>query len=64
MSADKKTWIALPGQVNDWWRDRSQMKLIQNNGTCHIEGPGKERARIAYATVDGEKIVYSIDQSP
>jgi predicted glycosyltransferase len=62
MCADGKTWIALPGQVNDWWRDRSQMKLIQNNGTCHIEGPGKERARIAYATVDGDKVVYTIDQ--
>jgi predicted glycosyltransferase len=60
MRADGKTWIALPGQVNDWWRERSQMKLVRDNGKWRIEGQGKERARIAYAAVNGDKIVYSI----
>jgi hypothetical protein len=61
MRADGKTWIALPGQVNDWWRERSQMKLVRDNGKWRIEGQGKERARIAYAAVDGNRIVYSIE---
>ena len=60
MRSDGKTWITLPRQVNDWWRQRQQMKLVHCDGEWRIEGPGSERARIAYAVADGDKISYEI----
>jgi len=56
----RDVWLTLPGEVNQWWRQRSQMKLVESNGRFHIEGPGKERARIAYARVEGERVVYTL----
>ena len=58
---DGKTWVALPREANDWWRQRSQMKLAQVNGAWRIEGPGKERARIAYAVANDDKLTYEIE---
>lgn len=54
-----KIWIALPKEVDRWWRQRRQMKLVRESGGWRIEGPGKERARIVYATLDGDRIAYS-----
>ena len=56
---ERGTWMTTAGAVNDWWRQRAQMTLVCRNGTWRIEGPGKERARIAYATMTGDGIVYA-----
>jgi hypothetical protein len=56
------TWIALPREVNDWWRARSQMTLVHKNGTFRIEGPDSNRARIAYARLSGDSIRYSFSE--
>ncbi len=53
-------WAALPGEVDRWWRARSQMKLVQKGGRLKIEGPEAESARIAYAVVDGNRLVYEV----
>lgn len=44
----RKLWATLPREVNLWWRQRSRMKLVEENGRWRIEGEGKEWARIAY----------------
>jgi len=54
-------WIPLPGEVNQWWRERSQMRLVRRGDGWEIEGPGKERASIAYASVQGDRVVYSLE---
>ena len=54
-------WIALPGDVNRWWRNRSQMKLVQAGDSWKIEGPGSEQARVAYATLQDGRIVYNVE---
>jgi len=53
-------WIALPGEVDTWWRQRSQMKLVPDVDEWRIEGPGAERARIAYARIAENKVTYRI----
>jgi hypothetical protein len=53
-------WVPLPGEVNDWWRQRSQMKLTRIGSGWQIEGEGKERARIAYARLEKGQIAYSL----
>src|ERR1700704_1985984 len=63
MRSEGKAWFALPREVADWWRQRRRMKLVRDSGAWRIEGPGKERARIAYAAVDGGKISYEIESS-
>jgi len=63
LRAEKKLWIALPGELNQWWRNRHQMRLVQEGSGWRIEGPDKERACIAYACLDGDRLVYSLDQT-
>jgi len=55
-----RIWIALPQQVNDWWRLRARMRLVYTRTGWTIEGEGRERARIAYASLKGDRLVYSL----
>lgn len=54
-------WVALPGEVNKWWRQRSQMQLVETPRGWKVEGEGSERARIAYAHLVDGKLTYRID---
>jgi Polysaccharide deacetylase len=60
MIAREKIWAPLPREVDRWWRARSQMKLVPCDSGWKIEGPGKERARIAYAVLKGGRLVYEL----
>jgi hypothetical protein len=55
-----KAWIALPREVNQWWRARRQMKLVRQGSKWVIEGPGKDRARVAYAVVERGRLAYEL----
>jgi hypothetical protein len=55
-----KIWAAIPGEVDQWWRERSQMRLVAEGGRWVIKGPGSERARVAFATVHGEGVMYTV----
>lgn len=61
LRAEKKLWVALPGSVNRWWRNRHEMRLVRDGNQWRIVGPDSERARIAYASLDGDRLVYSFD---
>jgi hypothetical protein len=54
-------WMALPGDINRWWRNRQRMTLVQSGDGWRIDGTDSERARIAYATVEGDRLVYRCD---
>jgi hypothetical protein len=58
MVAREGTWAVLPGDVDRWWRARSQMRLVSRGDEWEIVGPEKERARLAYAVLDGGRLVY------
>ena len=60
LRADQGVWVALPRDVNRWWRQRSAMELVADGAGWRIEGCGSARARVAYARVDGERVVYEI----
>lgn len=52
---DRGVWIATPGEVNRWWRQRAKMKIVEDEDGVRVEGEGSERARIAYASeLDGQ----------
>jgi hypothetical protein len=54
-------WLALPGEIHAWWRDRSSMRLVRKGTRWSIEGPARERARVALASLEGGKLVYRLD---
>jgi len=56
-------WATLPSEVDLWWRARAKMRLVPDGAGWRIEGPQSERARIAYASLNGDRIVYTIAQT-
>jgi hypothetical protein len=60
MIVREKIWSALPGEVDQWWRLRSQMKVESRGNKWEIVGPGKERARLAFAVLDGDRVRYEL----
>jgi len=54
-------WIARPGEINQWWRARDQMKLACHSGKWRIEGEDSARARVAYATLADDRITYAFE---
>jgi len=61
MRAERQIWIALPREVDRWWRERSRMRIVGNEGTWRVEGAGKERARLAFATVVDDELGFTIE---
>jgi hypothetical protein len=53
-------WFALPGDVERWWRNRSRMSLVRTGDHWKIEGPDANRARVAFASLDDDEVVYSL----
>lgn len=60
LRAEKDVWIARPSEVNRWWRDRSNMRVVPDGSEWRIEGARSERARIAFAIADGNSLRYSL----
>jgi len=58
LRSDDKVWVTLPNEVDRWWRQRSVMKLVPDGAGWKIEGAGCERARVAHAVLDGNRLVY------
>jgi hypothetical protein len=62
LQSDEGIWFALPGDVDRWWRQRNEMRLVQSGSGWAIEGPGSERARVAYGRLDKGSLVYEIEE--
>ena len=54
-------WIATPGEVNRWWRQRRDMELIEDGNNWRIQGLGSERAKVAYASEKDGKLVFTLE---
>lgn len=51
-------WFALPSEIDNWWRARSRMSIVNDNGSWQIIGEGAERAVLAFARVVDGRLVY------
>jgi len=60
LRADGKLTVALPNEVATWWRKRAKARLACRNGQWQIVEPGLERACIARAYSDGERVCYKL----
>jgi hypothetical protein len=61
---ERNVWVALPREVARWWTQRAEMNVVCRDGSWAVEGPGSERARVAFACVDGNRISYEISRPP
>jgi hypothetical protein len=61
LRSSERLWFALPGEVDEWWRARSKMRVVERDGQWQIEGPGAERAKLAFARVAGGHLQYEVD---
>ncbi len=53
-------WTALPRDVDTWWRQRSNLELHQDGEQWKIRGEGAERARLAFARLEQDRVVYEL----
>lgn len=60
---EKSVWVTTPSQVNRWWRQRNQMRLVRGPEGWQIENSGDADARIAYASLDGDRLIFEIEGS-
>ena len=58
-----KCWVPLPGEAERWWRTRSRLTLAPDGDGWRIEGEGSERARLAYAELDEDQLVYRLEST-
>lgn len=54
-------WVALPGDVERWWRLRHTMRVVPDDDGWRIEGAGSERARLAWARLDDGGVVFEVE---
>jgi len=57
----RNVWMTTPGEANRWWRQRAEMKLVEEGADLRIEGLGAERARIAYASEKDGRLVFTFE---
>jgi len=60
LRTERRVWTALPSEIDQWWRNRREMRLVPDGESWRIEGPGSERARVACARLDGGRVVYEV----
>lgn len=56
----EELWVAPPGELNRWWRMRQQSTVVKRGASWTVEGPARHYARLAYARLAGERIVYEV----
>ena len=61
---EKGIWITTPGEVNQWWRQRTEMRLVEDVDGWRIQGDGAERARVAYASEKDGNLVVTLKNVP
>jgi hypothetical protein len=57
-SSENNVWLALPREVDTWWRERAAMSLECKDGNWSVRGEGSERASVAYVTLENGKVNY------
>src|SRR5207245_988750 len=61
---DKQMWLALPGEVDAWWRQRNSMTLVRQGGRWQVRGIGSGQAVVAYARLENGRLKYVLPTLP
>jgi len=60
----ESVWFALPHEVDSWWRARSRMSIVKDNGSWRIIGEGAECAVLAFAKMADGNLIYESADTP
>lgn len=60
LRADHNVWTPLPREVDQWWRQRSAMRLVRTANGWAVEGPESHRASVAFASVRDGRVAYEM----
>jgi len=63
LRAQQETWLALPRDIAAWWQLRSRMSVTETGGAWRIVGAGSERAKLAYALLEGDTVRYELERN-
>lgn len=63
LRAKTEVWLALPREIDGWWRARSQMRLLKDGHSWRVEGEQADRAVLAYAKNVNGKLVYELERA-
>jgi hypothetical protein len=64
LRASRNIWVAAPGDIDRWWRQRLKMELVSDGDEWRVEGAGSGRARVAYASATDGKLVFTLKNPP
>ena len=62
LGEERSIWVALPGEINSWWRERSRLQLMPRGDSWEIVGQGSERAQLAFASLANGKLTYRLQE--
>jgi hypothetical protein len=62
LQRERGVWLALPGEINRWWRQRRRMRLVREDNTWLVSGEGSGRARVAYARLENGRLSCRIER--
>jgi hypothetical protein len=54
-------WVARPAEVDRWWRERQEMRIVPDGASWRIKGPGSSRARLAWVRLEDGAVVYELE---
>jgi hypothetical protein len=60
--AGRRAWLALPGEIAFWWRQRRAMKIVPEGSGFRIAGPSSERAVVACARLQDGHVTYELPE--
>lgn len=61
LRAQEGGWHALPREVAQWWRERAELECVESGGSVRIAGDDDHGATVAWASLDGDRVVYDTD---
>jgi len=56
----QSVWSALPREVDAWWRMRSRLSIVRDDGSWRIVGEGAESARLAFARNSDGRLTFEM----
>jgi hypothetical protein len=51
LTEDQEAWKALPGDLSDWWRRRSESEFRAKGDRLEISGPARDDAAVSSAAL-------------
>ena len=54
----EQIWLALPAEIDSWWRARSKMAVEKIGNSWRVVGEQADRAVLAFAKNMGGKLIY------